>query len=1764
MRGSVLRRAVAFGFALLAACTASTTPGGAHNDAAPPSGGAANGPDGAPTGDLAPGPIITPPASTKPADAAVEAGGAEAGSPVRDAAGEDDGSVQLDARVVCGDGRVDAGEACDPGKDPCCNATCRGPRSAGATCRASGGACDLAEVCDGTNVACPSDAKEAPGHVCRAASDACDVAETCDGTVDVCPDDAVAPDTFKCGTAGSDECDADDFCDGSTKACPDLVQPSSAPCGGSPTGQCDAQDHCAGTGTACVPEFAPATTTPCGSSVDTECDNPDTCDGAGNCIANYEPSTANCGDQGIDCRNDDKCDGAGSCTDNGVKNMGTTCGSGTDTECDNPDTCDASGNCLPNFEALHASCGDTPRDCYVDDECDGNGACTNNGPEPMGTPCGSSSDTECDNPDTCDASGACLPNHEPTTVDCGDKGVDCRNDDKCRGDGTCEDKGFASEFTPCGVATPEDPECDKPDSCDPNGVCQPRNEPTTTACGDKGVECHADDMCKGDGTCEDKGFLDPGTACGAGGTSECDSPDSCDAIGFCQPRAVQDGDPCGDQGIDCNFDDMCMGGSCMDAGFWTLDTACGSTDDTECDNPDKCNASGACLVNHEAADTNCGDRGVECHNDDKCDGAGACQDKGVVAVDTPCGSSSDTQCDNPDKCDASGVCLTNHEPALAPCGDQGVACTFNDACDGNGACSDNGFRSPGAPCGSGANTQCDNPDTCNGAGACLTNYEPMSTTCGVPGVACLNDDKCDGAGLCADQGVQPMGSPCGSASDTDCDNPDSCNASGSCLGNLEPPATQCTDASPTNCQDAQCDGAGVCNQSQGVEFEFTACGNPDATDCDAADSCNAAGVCVDRIDPAATVCRADAGECDVADTCNGSSKSCPNVFEPMTTVCADTDDTDCTDARCNGAGACNQAAVNEVNGRGCADTMPADCKLALCNAGTCDQAAQNKTNGASCGDPSDTQCDNPDTCNGGTCRVNHEPNNTACGSASNTDCDNPDSCDGNGACNVRNEPAGFACPDTTPSNCKDARCDGAATCDQNYTNEVMGTACGNSSMTACTFADTCDAGGTCQANDAPDGTICRAGTGTCNPQETCSGGVCPMDAFAPGGTPCGSATDDTCTDPDLCDGSGTCQPNHASNSTVCRTDAGDCDVAENCNNGVCPANGFDPPGTACGSSSDTACDNPDTCNASGGCLANNEPGTTVCRSVGGACDLAENCDGAGGCPVDAFKSMGTECRADAGDCDLAETCPGGSPTCPPNAYEAPGTTCTDPTPGDCKDAQCDGAGVCDPSRGNETAGTPCTDTMPSDCSAAQCDGSGVCDQARAPEAPGTPCGNFDDCRKEECDAMAVPTCMPVGDESDGHACYVGGVASPDPTNGKCSTGTCCPGATTNQGPTTCGFPGEDNVVFVTSQPVIPGMLGGIPGARQFCQTLAAGANMGGTWQPWLSDSFFDVYFQISDGPYRRVDGATVARDKTDLTDGYLMDPPGPPMAGSVPIPIEIVELNLVSTNPITVTGTFPNGTRTPNNCGDWNAPIASPFADGGFNSASDPTWTFLGSPLDCMMPATLYCFRDDCPGIPDVDFQNDPYNCGGCGNVCNDGNGTCAFGRCAGRVFVTSIAYKGNLGGLGGADTICDMHAQAANLPGTYAAWLSQVDQAGVPTHAYSRVLDQPYYLVDGSPVAGSVMHLRSADTMPLANAINLDETGAPSTATEAWTGSLGDGASVPEPSGDCQEWTSSLSGDSSVKGNPQSTSDTWSYDVGAGYSCDIARPLYCFQVLAR
>src|SRR3989442_1250434 len=176
--------------------------------------------------------------------------------------------------------------------------------------------------------------------------------------------------------------------------------------------------------------------------------------------------------------------------------------------------------------------------------------------------------------------------------------------------------------TACG--DPSSGQCDSPDTCNGSGACQPNHRAAGSKGSEAGTEGANQEKKKSSGACHDNGFKTVGTACGDPSSGQCDRPDTCNGWGTCQPNHVAAGTNCGDAGTECINQDTCdSSGACHDNGFKSVGTACGDPSSGQCDSPDTCNGSGACLPNHVAAGTNCGDAGTDWTNQDTCDSSRA-------------------------------------------------------------------------------------------------------------------------------------------------------------------------------------------------------------------------------------------------------------------------------------------------------------------------------------------------------------------------------------------------------------------------------------------------------------------------------------------------------------------------------------------------------------------------------------------------------------------------------------------------------------------------------------------------------------------------------------------------------------------------------------------------------------------------------------------------------------------------------------------------------------------------------------------------------------------------------------------------------------------------------------------------------------------------------------------------------------------------------------------------------------------------------------
>ncbi len=286
-------------------------------------------------------------------------------------------------------------------------------------------------------------------------------------------------------------------------------------------------------------------------------------------------------------------------------------------------------------------------------------------------------------------------------------------------------------------------------------------------------------------------------------------------------------------------------------------------------------------------------------------------------------------------------------------------------------------------------------------------------------------------------------------------------------------------------------------------------------------------------------------------------------------------------------------------------------------------------------------------------------------------CNGLDDCDGLGNCNVH---VGDPCSSGLECN---------NTCDEvlDNCNDTAGTPCTDTTPDDC-YISGCSGAGNCLQTYA-------------------------VKSF-------GEACDDWvyCTGTDTCDAVGGCT-NHTGNPCT----GGQCN--QTCNEG--PQNCFDAAGASCGSSLDTDCSDPDTCDGAGACLANHASAGGLCGPLGVECQLDDTCDGSGNCLDSGPKADGTVCLS-GNACAHDGTCRGG--VCQEGLPRPADTLCDDGIYCNGTDT-CDGLGNCvfssgedpcveanvecqrtcdeDLDRCADMAGTACDD------SCLTCDGNGSCD-----------------------------------------------------------------------------------------------------------------------------------------------------------------------------------------------------------------------------------------------------------------------------------------------------------------------------------------------------------------------------------------------------------------------------------------------------------------------
>lgn len=167
-------------------------------------------------------------------------------------------------------------------------------------------------------------------------------------------------------------------------------------------------------------------------------------------------------------------------------------------------------------------------------------------------------------------------------------------------------------------------------------------------------------------------------------------------------------------------------------------------------------------------------------------------------------------------------------------------------------------------------------------------------------------------------------------------------------------------------------------------------------------------------------------------------------------------------------------------------------------------------------------------------------------------------------------------------------------------------------------------------------------------------------------------------------------------------------------------------------------------------------------------------------------------------------------------------------------------------------------------------------------------------------------------------------------------------------------------------------------------------------------------------------------------------------------------------------------------------------------------------------------------------------------------------------VFISSLIFTGDLGGLDGADSICQVRANRGGLAGEFRAWLS--DTTGSPSTRFTPCLACSYQRTDGVVVANDYADFTDGSLLA---PITATESGNPIPAGErlvgaAWSATNADGTPRPEPpaGGSCADWTSGTNPSQGYKGDPYATDSTWSAGfIGTSFNCEFqpAR-LYCVE----
>lgn len=180
-----------------------------------------------------------------------------------------------------------------------------------------------------------------------------------------------------------------------------------------------------------------------------------------------------------------------------------------------------------------------------------------------------------------------------------------------------------------------------------------------------------------------------------------------------------------------------------------------------------------------------------------------------------------------------------------------------------------------------------------------------------------------------------------------------------------------------------------------------------------------------------------------------------------------------------------------------------------------------------------------------------------------------------------------------------------------------------------------------------------------------------------------------------------------------------------------------------------------------------------------------------------------------------------------------------------------------------------------------------------------------------------------------------------------------------------------------------------------------------------------------------------------------------------------------------------------------------------------------------------------------------------CGEAVGEGSGTDGLALSQHRIFVSSVSYDGNLGGLSGADSKCQTLATAAGLVRNYKAFLGTSTTAlksrfNLVGAVYNFSGDERIQITDVG-----IDLLNTDQPKDLLNNIEYDDQGN-SVTDSVWTGTDSEGEISTSES--CANWTSNSAGQNGTVGDNSRTTGFYLEDPPT-QACNNTFRLYCISI---